>query len=182
MKQDIIISHPVPPVDYNNNSKKNSGQKRTSSIKCERILESKTHAHWTLYASTRKYKKKKQYIFFFSLPFAIPFFGYLRRQCEKKKKHLLKFPSQVYVRAILVTTRWPDWAIDPSIELNPSSLYFPLLTEDHNNKKESLELFGRRTRRPWRKKIESLPSLFIDRSECAGRELTISRCLFPIDM
>jgi hypothetical protein len=87
---------------------------------------------------------------------AIPFFGYLRRQCEKieKKNTFWNFP----LAGVLYS--WPhggrDWAIDPSIELNPSS------PNSFVKEKESFELFGRHTRRCG-EKIESLPSLFIDR-------------------
>lgn len=92
---------------------------------------------------------------------------------NRKKKHLLKFP----LAGVLYS--WPhggrDWAIDPSIELNPSS---PTLVRE-KKKNRSNCLAG--TQDVVEKKLNRCHLYSSTGSECAGRELTISRCLFPID-
>lgn len=138
----------------NNSGRKLKKKKRTSSIKCERIPENrKTHTPIGHYMRRHEnFPKCKNYF----LSSAIPFFGYLRRQCEKieKKNTFWNFPSQVYytrdhtVAGIGQSIRPLNW-----IQVPPHSFV---------KEKESFELFGRHTRRCG-EKIESLPSLFIDR-------------------
>jgi hypothetical protein len=104
---------------------------------------------------------------------AIPFFGYLRRQCEKIEKTPFEiFPSQVYytrdhtVAGIGQSIRPLNW-----IQVPP--------TRSWKKKNRSNCLAG--TQDVVEKKLNRCHLYSSTGSECAGRELTISRCLFPID-
>ncbi len=81
------------------------GEKRTSSIKCERIPENRKHTPIEHYMRRHENFPKIKIIFFFFF-FRLPFPFSVIYDVNAKKKHLLKFPSQVCVCVCVYYTRY----------------------------------------------------------------------------